>query len=65
MFAFAGLPRWTTNDEALMAKFVGFDVHGGPPLAYVPAGLSPGGKAYYLGIMHHFEKWVQSYCYVV
>ena len=44
-----------------MAKFTGFDVHGGPPLAYVPANLSPGGQAYYLGIMHHFERCVRHY----
>ena len=41
-----------------MHTFRGFSVHGGPPVVYVPAELSGTGKPYYLGIMHHFEKWV-------
>lgn len=49
-------PRWTTYDSTLMAKFEQYDVHGGPPVVYVPAKLSATGKPYYLGIMHHIER---------
>ncbi len=48
--------RWTTHNSALMSKFEGFDVHGGPPLVLVPSHLSPDGQAHYLGIMHHIER---------
>ncbi|KXZ54176.1 hypothetical protein GPECTOR_5g272 [Gonium pectorale] len=42
----------TPGDPALFARFGGHDVHGGPPVVYVPAALSRDGKPYYLGIMH-------------
>lgn len=41
----------------MMAKFAKYDVHGGPPLAFVPGSLSPSGQPYYLGIMHHIERF--------
>jgi hypothetical protein len=49
--------RWTTMDEQLMDKFQNFDVHGGPPVVYVPADKSPDGEPFFLGIMHHIERW--------
>jgi hypothetical protein len=49
--------RWTTQNRTLMAKFANFSVHGGPPLAYISAQLSPSGQPYYAGIMHHIERW--------
>lgn len=48
--------RWTTHNRTLMAKFAGFSVHGGPPLAHISAQLSPSGQPYYAGIMHHIER---------
>ena len=41
-----------------MKPFKSFSVHGGPPVVAVSAQLSGSGKPYYLGIMHHIEKWV-------
>ena len=40
-----------------MAPFAKFDVHGGPPLVYVRRELSRGRQPYYLGIMHHIERF--------
>lgn len=33
------------------------DLHGGPPLAYVPAALSPSGQPYYVGVLHSIERF--------
>lgn len=41
----------------MMAKFAKYDVHGGPPLAFVPGALSPSGQPFYLGVMHHIERF--------
>lgn len=51
--------RYETFDEALFAKFKGFDIHGGPPVVHVPKALSGAGAGgpYYLGIMHHIERF--------
>ena len=40
-----------------MAPFAKFDVHGGPPLVYVSGELSRSKQPYYLGIMHHIERF--------
>ncbi|KAJ9516862.1 hypothetical protein V8C86DRAFT_2474351 [Haematococcus lacustris] len=47
---------WTTRNNTLMQRFQRFDVHGGPPIVYVPPHLARG-SAYYLGIMHHIERF--------
>ncbi|GAX76774.1 hypothetical protein CEUSTIGMA_g4220.t1 [Chlamydomonas eustigma] len=53
--------RWTTHDPTVMEKFASHDVHGGPPLVYVPASMSSSGEPYYLGIMHHIERFSRGY----
>lgn len=47
----------TKGDPKLFDKFKTFSVHGGPPVIYVNASASGSGKPYYLGIMHHIEKY--------
>ena len=48
---------YETSDAELFKKFERFDVHGGPPVVYVPKQLSGTGKPYYVGIMHHIERF--------
>ncbi len=49
--------RWTSVDDSLLRVFgPNADVHGGPPVVYVPARLSPDGRDCYLGILHTVEK---------
>ncbi len=52
------LLRWTTSNDVLFAKFASFDVHGGPPVVWVPPHLTQdnNGQGYYLGVMHHIER---------
>lgn len=48
--------KWTTHDKVMFKKFEKHDVHGGPPVVYVPGSLAKDGKAHYIGIMHHIER---------
>lgn len=53
----SALHRWTTPAPNLMAQFQHYDVHGGPPVVYVPVEQSITGQPHYLGIMHHIERF--------
>lgn len=48
--------KYRSENKTLFAKFIDKDVHGGPPVVYVPASLSKTGESYYLGILHYFFK---------
>ena len=37
------IPRWSTHNKSLFQKFSQFDVHGGPPVAFVSAQQVVGG----------------------
>ncbi|GFR46647.1 hypothetical protein Agub_g8258 [Astrephomene gubernaculifera] len=47
----------TQGKPELFSRFTGHDVHGGPPVVRVDGKLAHDGKPYYLGIMHHIEKY--------
>jgi hypothetical protein len=51
--------QFLTTSPQLFAPYKDEDIHGGPPLALVPAALSNTGRDYYLGIFHFFKVCLQ------
>lgn len=45
----------TTNDRSVFSWLLDYDVHGGPPVVFVPANMSKSSHAYYMGILHYFS----------
>jgi hypothetical protein len=47
--------QFVTTSPKLFEPYKNEDVHGGPPLVYVPGHLSGLGRDYFLGIFHFFK----------
>lgn len=47
--------QFVTNSPVLFEPFKNEDIHGGPPVIFIPAHLSRTGEPYYLGIFHFFQ----------
>ncbi|WIA21773.1 hypothetical protein OEZ85_000932 [Tetradesmus obliquus] len=49
--------QFVTSSPDLFAPYKDEDIHGGPPLVFVPAAASNTGQAYYLGVFHFFQTF--------
>jgi hypothetical protein len=49
--------QFVSTAPSLFEPYKDEDIHGGPPLVFIPAHLSKSGQAYYLGIFHFFKVW--------
>eukprot|EP00878_Enallax_costatus_P004680 GHUV01004928.1.p1 GENE.GHUV01004928.1~~GHUV01004928.1.p1 ORF type:complete len:402 (+),score=109.70 GHUV01004928.1:2577-3782(+) len=49
--------QFVTNSPTLFEPFKNEDIHGGPPVIFVPAHMSGTGEPYYLGIFHFFQTF--------
>jgi hypothetical protein len=49
--------QFVSTAPSLFEPYKDEDIHGGPPLVFIPAYLSKSGEAYFLGIFHFFKVW--------